>query len=360
MMTAEERPDELERRLSAHFAAERERLHAPSDLWARVGPRLDAHRGRARWPRPLRWVGALQPQVAGAVAVVLLLVGGVATWRVAGFGETAVAPAAEESSMVAPMAAPQDGTSEVTGPAGKATAPAISEASISLRVPPPTVAAGLAAESAGAWAAVMDTGASVEGITFSPLLAVVNEGNYLVVLYALTAPDAMEGWSLVPRQASMEVGGDLRLSSQMVSMATVQRVSLGLVSFPLKGQEAGRFLLTIHGVDAVNPQTGERRSLDQMEWGVVPLIRQGERRNALQTLHLRSDPCFSVGGVTLDVAGGEGCVAISDGQWQVASLLLRQIGARDNVTVPLVFYEPEVRVGTFSVGDDGVVHVAMS
>ncbi len=120
-MREEEETRNMEGRLEAYFAAERDRLNAPADLWARLEPRLDSQ------PRPSWWAGLLgglsgaRPQLATAVAAVLLLVGGVVTWRVIlPQGEPAPATVAKIESAAAPEAAAE---APVASGAREATAP---------------------------------------------------------------------------------------------------------------------------------------------------------------------------------------------------------------------------------------------
>ncbi len=64
----------MEGRLEAYFAAERDRLNAPADLWARLEPRLDSQPRTSWWAGLLGGLSGARPQLATAVAAVLLLV----------------------------------------------------------------------------------------------------------------------------------------------------------------------------------------------------------------------------------------------------------------------------------------------
>jgi hypothetical protein len=216
----------------------------------------------------------------------------------------------------------------------------------------------VAPEGPGRWTAIEDQAAFAGGVALEPLYAVVKDGAYGVVLYALVAPESLRGWSLVPREASVQVGARERRSSlTAVSVASVGRVSLGAVSFHLTGEETGELALRLRSIVATSPDTGEETLLEGADWAVTPLSRGPGEAGALQEVPLRSDPCFVAAGVTLDLMGGWGCPQVSEGDRREAVPEKEDQPLEGGVQLRLVFYEPETTVVTVLVDADGQVRV---
>lgn len=358
-MREEEETRDMEGRLAAYFAAERDRLSAPADLWAKLEPRLGPQPRTSRWAGLLDGLWGARPQLATAIAAVLLLVGGVATWRVV-FPEGEAAPATvAEIESAAPLqaaaeapvaAAARDSTAPEAMAAPAPSAPAQTADAIS-------PVAALA--SASGWRALVDERVSFEGAALSPLFAVVRDAEYLAVVYAMTGPDSLAGWSLAPEGVWVRSGAEERPTEVRVTdLAPVGGVTLGVFYVALSGEEAGRVSLGFGAVAATNPETGERRTLGEgMEWVVVPLTREEGGPEGRQTLLLRSGPCFTDAGVTLDLDGGHGCPQVSEGDGERAAAGFAGLDAGGEEMLRLVFHRPEPAALALLVDENGSVSV---